>query len=80
MVEGVEVGVVNGRDEFDEDRLMDVNDVAKLLGLAPGTIYHLVSQGRIPFIRLSARCLKFRRSDILPWIERKSQKEKTEWK
>jgi excisionase family DNA binding protein len=47
-----------------DDRLMDVNEVAEFLGLATGTIYHLVSEKRLPCIRLSARCLRFRRSDL----------------
>lgn len=58
-----------------QDRLMNVREVAELLGLSPGTIYHLASQRRIPVVRLSARCLKFRHSEILAWIEGKSQKE-----
>jgi excisionase family DNA binding protein len=47
-----------------DDRLLDVNEVAEFLGLAVGTVYHLVSQKRLPCIRLSARCLRFRRSDL----------------
>ena len=46
------------------DRLMDVNEVAEFLGLAVGTVYHLVSQKRLPCVRLSARCLRFRQSDL----------------
>lgn len=49
---------------MNDDRLMDVNEVAEFLGLAVGTIYHLVSEKRLPCIRLSARCLRFRRSDL----------------
>ena len=56
------------------DHLWNVRDVAEFLGLAQGTIYHLVSEGRIPFTRLSPRCLKFRRSEILAWIESKSKR------
>ncbi len=43
---------------------MDVREVAEFLKLAPGTIYHLVSEGRLPCVRLSARCLRFRQSDL----------------
>jgi excisionase family DNA binding protein len=46
------------------DELMTVNDVAEFLGLAVGTVYHMVSQKRLPCVRLSARCLRFRRSDL----------------
>jgi excisionase family DNA binding protein len=49
---------------MNDDRLLNVNEVAEFLGLAVGTVYHLVSQKRLPCIRLSARCLRFRRSDL----------------
>ena len=45
-------------------RLLDVREVAELLGLAVGTIYHLVSEKRLPCVRLSARCLRFQESAI----------------
>lgn len=53
------------------DHLLDVNQVADLLRLSPGTVYHLVSQRRLPCVHLSARCLRFRRSDIDAWIAAK---------
>jgi excisionase family DNA binding protein len=56
---------------MEPETLLTVTDVAELTQLAVGTIYHLVSQKRIPFLRLSARCLRFRRSDILKWISEK---------
>jgi excisionase family DNA binding protein len=56
---------------MDSEILLTVDDVAELTQLARGTIYHLVSQQRIPFIRLSARCLRFRSSDIQQWISEK---------
>jgi excisionase family DNA binding protein len=44
-----------------DSRLMDVRGAAKFLKLAPGTVYHLVSAGRLPVVRLSSRCLRFDR-------------------
>jgi hypothetical protein len=35
------------------------------MGLAVGTIYHLISQKRIPVVRLSARCVRVRLSHLL---------------
>jgi excisionase family DNA binding protein len=52
-----------------EDRLMNVNEVAEFLGLAVGTVYHLVSQKRLPCLRLSARCLRFRKSDLNAFLD-----------
>jgi excisionase family DNA binding protein len=38
------------------------------LGLAPGTVYHLVSEKRLPCVRLSRRCLRFQPSAIDEYI------------
>jgi predicted DNA-binding transcriptional regulator AlpA len=65
----------DSKERLAADRLCDVKDVAEFLGLAPNSIYHMASEGRLPVVRISARCLKFRPSEILAWIERKSQKE-----
>jgi len=73
---GTEVHQVAAKNVMKEtnDHLWNVREVAGFLGLAQGTVYHLVSQRRIPFTRLSSRCLKFRQSEILAWIEAKSLK------
>jgi len=48
--------------------LLTVRDVAKLTGFSVGTLYHFVSQRRIPVVRISSRCIRFRRSDLEQWI------------
>jgi excisionase family DNA binding protein len=58
---------VGTRDEVDSP-LMDVRGLSALTGLSIGTLYHWVSQKRIPIVRFSARCVRFRRSDIEAWI------------
>jgi excisionase family DNA binding protein len=50
-----------------EDRLLTIAEVAALTGLAVGTLYHFVSEGRIPVVRISKRCIRFRLSAILKW-------------
>ena len=57
-----------------EDRLLTIGEVAKLTGLAVGSLYHLVSQRRIPFVRISARCIRFRLSAILKWWDELTEK------
>ena len=54
--------------EHSDDDLLTVHEVARILNLAVGSIYHLVSQGRIPHVHLSSRCLRFRRDSIRVWI------------
>ena len=56
------------------DRLLTINEVAKLTGLAAGSLYHFVSEKRIPVVRLSKRCIRFRQSDLSDWIQSLTQK------
>jgi excisionase family DNA binding protein len=46
------------------DRLLTVRELAERLGISPGTAYHWISQGRLPAVRLSKRCVRFRESDV----------------
>src|SRR5215469_7041728 len=41
------------------DRLLRVDEAAELLGLSIGGLYHLVSQRRVPVVRISSRCIRF---------------------
>jgi len=56
------------------ERLLTISEVAEMTGMAVGTLYHVVSQGRIPVVRLSKRCIRFRYSDLLEWIEMHTEK------
>ena len=51
------------------ESLLTVHDVAKLLGLSVGSVYHLISQKRIPVVRLSSRCVRFEKKALENWIE-----------
>jgi excisionase family DNA binding protein len=51
------------------DRLLTIQQVSELTGLAVGTLYHFASESRIPTTRLSKRCLRFRLSDLTKWID-----------
>jgi len=60
--------------EMEEDRLLTVVEAARL-NLSPGTLYHLISQRRIPVVRISSRCVRFRRQALIVWIESLTQSE-----
>ena len=49
--------------------LLNIKELAKLTGFSVGTIYHFVSQRRIPFVRISSRCVRFRKKDIEKWLD-----------
>jgi excisionase family DNA binding protein len=51
--------------------LLSVREVAELTGFAEGTLRHWVGENRIPYVRLSSRCVRFRRCDIEAWLEQK---------
>ncbi len=55
------------------ERLLTVDEVAELLRLSRGSVYHMVSQGRLPCIRLSKRCLRFSREAIAQVISEMTQ-------
>lgn len=50
-----------------EDRLLTIKEVAELTGLQVSSLYHFVADGRIPVVRLSRRCIRFRLSALHQW-------------
>jgi excisionase family DNA binding protein len=55
------------------DRLLTIREAAELTGLAVGTLYHLASDKRIPVVRLSRRCIRFRLSKLEEWFDQMSE-------
>ena len=51
-----------------EKLLLNVRELAALTGFSEGTLRHWVSQSRLPAVRFSARCVRFRLSDIQEWL------------
>jgi excisionase family DNA binding protein len=49
-------------------RLMSVKDAAAYTGLSPHTIYSMVSERRIPFIKVG-RLVKFDETMLQAWIK-----------
>lgn len=49
------------------DRLLKIDEAAEFLGIAVGTLYHWVSQQRVPVVRLSRRSIRFRLSELGDW-------------
>jgi len=55
-----------------EDKLLTLQELCNLLHLKPATIYSLIYHKKIPVVKLSSRCLRFRLSDIQAWIAAKT--------
>jgi excisionase family DNA binding protein len=62
----------------EDDRLLRVDEAARLLGLSTGGLYHLVSQSRVPVVKISSRCIRFSRRALAEWIESVSQPAKND--
>jgi excisionase family DNA binding protein len=62
---------------FGEDRLLTIKEVAELTGLQVGSLYHLVSQKRIPVVRISSRCIRFRLSSLESWFAELTEEAET---
>lgn len=54
------------------DRLLTVRELALSLGSHPVTLYRLVEQGQIPFIKIGRGRIRFEPEAIAEWIEQKS--------
>jgi excisionase family DNA binding protein len=54
------------------ERLLTIDDVCEITGLRPSTIYAMISRGRIPAVKISGRCVRFREKDIERWLEEKT--------
>ena len=53
-------------------KLLNVQEAAEYLGLVTGTVYHMISEERIPVTRLSKRCVRFRLDDLDKWLEERT--------
>ncbi|MDX2199400.1 MAG: helix-turn-helix domain-containing protein [Phycisphaerae bacterium] len=50
-------------------KLIDVNSVAELLGVAPRTIWKLVSKGGVPAPLRLGRSVRWRSDELSRWVE-----------
>ena len=54
------------------EQLITLEELSKILGVKKATLYAWVSKKKIPFIKLSARLVRFRESEIQDWLSQKS--------
>ncbi|SHJ28575.1 helix-turn-helix transcriptional regulator [Clostridium magnum] len=58
-----------------DKKLLDVKEVAELLGVSTVTVHRMKKEGKIPYIKIGGS-LKFDREDIYKWIETLKQTDK----
>ena len=61
-----------------EDELLKTDEVAKMLNVCRISVYNYVHKKNLQAIRISKRCLRFKKQDVLKWIEQQSQKDTNE--
>lgn len=54
---------------MNDKELLTVREAAELLSVAESTVYEWAGEQRIPVVRLGRRTLRFRRVDLLRWID-----------
>jgi excisionase family DNA binding protein len=54
------------------DDLVTYEEAARMLGLKLGTLYAMVSQHRIPHVRLGRRLVRFSRAALHVWLQQRS--------
>ena len=53
-----------------EPLLIDSKEVCSLIGVSRGTLFRMRREGKLPTpMQVSSRLVKWRRSDIMAWIE-----------
>lgn len=57
---------------------MNAQQAADFVGLACKTIRKLTSERRIPYIKISARCVRYDRVQLEEWLRSRSVKTRTE--
>lgn len=55
------------------DQLLTVQELANYLQVPISRVYALSHRHQIPFVKISHRCLRFKKCDIEAWLEQKSQ-------
>jgi excisionase family DNA binding protein len=55
------------------EKLLTIRELADRLGISTGAAYQWLSQGRLPCIRFSARCVRFRERDLENMLEQMQQ-------
>lgn len=54
-----------------ERELLKAEDVAKMLNISPRTVYAMARAGKIPYVRLGRKILRFDKDDLLKWLNKK---------
>jgi len=54
-----------------QEKLLTANEVAEMLNIKKASVYQYVYLKRIPAVKISKRCVRFRKTDFLNWLDKK---------
>lgn len=54
------------------ETLLDKQEAADLLNVTPRHLDYLIYERRIPFVKVGGRTIRFKRTELLEWIEAKT--------
>ncbi|MGB9878346.1 MAG: helix-turn-helix transcriptional regulator [Candidatus Pelagibacter ubique] len=60
---------------FDDEKLLSSQEVAMLLGVPVERIYTWTHMRKLPYIRISRKMIRFRKSDVEKWLQERTIKE-----
>jgi len=60
---------------FETDQFIDTEGVAQLAVVSPRTVQNWIAQKKIPVVRLSKRCVRFNRADVVRALNKFTVKE-----
>lgn len=58
------------------DEMLKVAEAARFLKVSKALVYQLISRKKIPHVRLSERRVVIRKSDLMKWVEKRTEPEK----
>lgn len=59
-----------GMSDREEKLLVDVHEVARLLSISTRAVFKWVEQGKLPKPLKIGRCCRWRKSELVAWVER----------
>lgn len=64
-----------------KDRLLRVDEVTRITGLARSTIYKMMDSGTFPRpLRVGERAVRWRESDVVAWLESRPTASSDNWR
>jgi excisionase family DNA binding protein len=58
---------------LNDDDLIDATQLARILGVQRAYVYQLIKTDHLPCVRISRRCIRFKRAEVAQWLLKKHE-------